>query len=157
MAAQSKNYLNLQHYYTSNSTLCLIPIRSPCVYGRATRSAMKSNDDEVIPPPIKVQDVKVARGLASEITQSGAKLYDLLANESTERFLRHLMCDLIIKRHYIGLRECKRFGFWTSPELPQKDRENIRSSSEVLEKSLTSRNKLSKTSGSHVMYSNTPN
>jgi clusterin-associated protein 1 len=32
-----------------------------------------------------VQDVKVARQLASEITQSGAKLYDLMENETTER------------------------------------------------------------------------
>ena len=39
----------------------------------------------MIPPPIKVQEVKVARGLASEITQTGAKLFDLLANESSER------------------------------------------------------------------------
>lgn len=45
-------------------------------------------DSEVIPPPIKVQDVKVARGLASEITQSGAKLYDLLASEAAERLER---------------------------------------------------------------------
>lgn len=29
--------------------------------------------------------MKVARQLASEITQSGAKLYDLLENEATER------------------------------------------------------------------------
>lgn len=38
-----------------------------------------------MPPPIKMQDVKTARQLASDITQSGAKLYDLLENEYTER------------------------------------------------------------------------
>ena len=32
-----------------------------------------------------MQDVKAARQLASDITLSGAKLYDLLENESTER------------------------------------------------------------------------
>ena len=52
---------------------------------RATRYAMKSNDDEIIPPPIKIQDIKVARGLATDITQSGAKLYDLLGTESVDR------------------------------------------------------------------------
>ncbi len=38
-----------------------------------------------MPPPIKMQDVKTARQLASDITQSGAKLYDLLENEFVER------------------------------------------------------------------------
>lgn len=38
-----------------------------------------------MPPPIKMQDVKAARQLASDITQSGAKLYDLLENEYAER------------------------------------------------------------------------
>ena len=55
------------------------------IYCRATRSVSKSHDDEVPPPPIKVQDVKAARLLASEITQSGAKLFDLLEKELTER------------------------------------------------------------------------
>jgi hypothetical protein len=32
-----------------------------------------------------MHDVKAARQLASDITQSGAKLYDLLENENTER------------------------------------------------------------------------
>jgi clusterin-associated protein 1 len=45
----------------------------------------RSDDDNVVPPPIKTQDVKFARVLASEITQSGAKLFDLLENEATER------------------------------------------------------------------------
>lgn len=45
----------------------------------------KRNEEEVAPPPIKVQDVKAARQLASEITQTGAKLYDLMENEATER------------------------------------------------------------------------
>lgn len=52
---------------------------------RATKSINARIDDETAPPPIKVADVKVARGLASDITQIGAKLYDLLENENTER------------------------------------------------------------------------
>jgi hypothetical protein len=52
---------------------------------RATQSAAKKNFEETVPPPIKMQDVKAARQLASDITQSGAKLYDLLENEHIDR------------------------------------------------------------------------
>ena len=55
---------------------------------RATQSAAKKVFEETVPPPIKMQDVKAARQLASDITQSGAKLYDLLENENTERMER---------------------------------------------------------------------
>lgn len=41
-------------------------------------------DDSAI-APVKVQDVKAARVLASEITQSGARLFDMLAHEAKER------------------------------------------------------------------------
>jgi hypothetical protein len=52
---------------------------------RATQSASKKNFEDTVAPPIKMHDVKAARQLASDITQSGAKLYDLLENENTER------------------------------------------------------------------------
>lgn len=57
-----------------------------CVF-RATQYANRGLSDDVSAPPapIKVQDVKQARSIASEITQSGAKLYDLLANEANAR------------------------------------------------------------------------
>ena len=55
---------------------------------RATKSTSKRLDDETVPPPIKVQDVKVARVLASEITQSGVKLHDLMESEATDRLER---------------------------------------------------------------------
>lgn len=55
-----------------------------CKY-RASKTVNKRNEEEVLPPPIKVQDVKTARQLASDITQTGAKLYDLMENEATER------------------------------------------------------------------------
>jgi hypothetical protein len=45
------------------------------------------NADDAPPPPIKVQEVKAARSLASDITQRGAKLYDLLSTEVSERYL----------------------------------------------------------------------
>lgn len=54
-------------------------------YNRATKSTSKRIDDETVPAPIKVADVKIARQLASDITQSGAKLYDLLENEVADR------------------------------------------------------------------------
>lgn len=44
--------------------------------------------EEPMPPSIKVQDIRTARTLASEITQTGAKLYDLLENEANERIER---------------------------------------------------------------------
>ena len=48
------------------------------------QSASTRPDDNIV-PPIKVQDIKAARQLASEITQSGAKLFDMLAKEASER------------------------------------------------------------------------
>ena len=52
---------------------------------RAVLSKSKKPEDEAIPPPVKVQDVKTSRMLASDITQSGAKLFDLLATEALDR------------------------------------------------------------------------
>lgn len=48
-------------------------------------SATVKLDDGAL-PPIKIQDVKAARVLASEITQSGARLFDMLAYEAKERY-----------------------------------------------------------------------
>jgi clusterin-associated protein 1 len=53
---------------------------------RANRSASTRVEDETLPPPIKVHDIKVARTLASEITQTGAKLFDYLATEAQDRY-----------------------------------------------------------------------
>lgn len=56
---------------------------------RATQTASKKYEEEsAAPAPIKMQDVKAARLLASEITQSGAKLYDLMEHESVDRVER---------------------------------------------------------------------
>lgn len=59
-----------------------------CLCYRAKQSSTKPPKEESVPTPIKVQDVKQARTLASDITQSGAKLYDLLANEVADRYDR---------------------------------------------------------------------
>jgi hypothetical protein len=55
------------------------------VSSRATKSTSKKFDDETVPAPIKVADVKIARQLASDLTQSGAKLFDLMENEVADR------------------------------------------------------------------------
>jgi siderophore synthetase component len=52
---------------------------------KAVQSKNKKPEDEKVPAPVKVQDVKTARTLASEITHSGAKLFDLLATESIDK------------------------------------------------------------------------
>ncbi len=81
---------------------------------KATKLASSPVKDDVIPPPVKVpyslthslahslthslthsclkqvQDVKMSRGLASDITNSGAKLFDLLSNEINDRFVSFL-------------------------------------------------------------------
>jgi hypothetical protein len=52
---------------------------------KAVQSKNTKPEDEKVPAPVKVQDVKTSRILASEITHSGAKLFDLLATEATDR------------------------------------------------------------------------
>jgi hypothetical protein len=54
-----------------------------------------SVDDSPL-PPIKVQEVKAARTLASEITQGGAKLYDLLTVEQKNRCVNSQYCQFIM-------------------------------------------------------------
>lgn len=48
----------------------------------------KQDEETTAPPKIKVQEVRLARTLASEITQLGAKLYDLMEHEVNDRFER---------------------------------------------------------------------
>jgi hypothetical protein len=55
---------------------------------KTTTKKLTETESDHVPPPIKVGDVKMTRQLASEITQSGAKLYDLLENEVNERLER---------------------------------------------------------------------
>ena len=61
----------------------------------ATRKSKEAVGDQEPLPPIKVQEVKGARSLASDITQRGAKLFDLLSTESTERYKMSLSFHLI--------------------------------------------------------------
>jgi hypothetical protein len=59
-----------------------------CCCCRATQTAAKKYTEETVVPPIKLQEVKTARLLASGITQSGAALFDLMENEYAERIER---------------------------------------------------------------------
>lgn len=51
----------------------------------AMQLTTSQDGDGVSPSTIKLQEVKAIRSTASEITQSGARLYDLLASESVDR------------------------------------------------------------------------
>lgn len=87
LANKARLKLNTKKLYASDGKAVqeLLKIATLLYNASKTVSKKVSTEEESTPPPIKVQDVKFARGLASEITQSGAKLYDLLENESAER------------------------------------------------------------------------
>jgi len=85
LASKARLKLNTKKLYASDGRAVQELLKLASLLYKATKTASKSTEEESIPPPIKVQDVKVTRTLASEITLSGAKLYDLLADESTER------------------------------------------------------------------------
>ena len=85
MASKARLKLNTKKLYASDGRAVQELLKLASLLYKATKSASTQIQDESIPPPIKVQEVKAARTLASDITQTGAKLYDLLANEVNER------------------------------------------------------------------------
>jgi len=85
MASKARLKLNTKKLYASDGRAVQELLKLASLLYKATKSASNQLQDEPIPPPIKVQEVKAARTLASDITQTGAKLYDLLANEVNER------------------------------------------------------------------------
>ena len=85
MATKARLKLNTKKLYASDGHAVREMLKIATLLIKANKSVTKSIDDDHIPPPIKVQEVKVARGLASEITQSGAKLSDHLAHETTDK------------------------------------------------------------------------
>lgn len=88
LSAKARLKLNTKKLYASDGRAVQELLKLATLLHKATQAVLKSSLDENIPPPIKVQDVKVARTLASEITQIGAKLSDLLQNESSDRLER---------------------------------------------------------------------
>jgi clusterin-associated protein 1 len=87
LANKARLKLNTKKLYSSDGKAVqeLLKLATLLYQASKTVSKKQSGEDESLPPPIKVQDVKLARSLASEITQSGAKLYDLMENENSER------------------------------------------------------------------------
>jgi len=88
LASKARLKLNTKKLYASDGRAVQELLKFAQLLYKATQSSTKPPPEDAAPAPIKVQDVKLARGLASDITQSGAKLYDLLVNEVTDRFER---------------------------------------------------------------------
>ncbi len=89
MASKARLKLNTKKLYASDGRAVQEMLKLASLLYKATVKgavAVGSIDDEnPSPPPIKVQEVKITRALASEITQSGAKLSDCLAHETQDR------------------------------------------------------------------------
>jgi clusterin-associated protein 1 len=97
MAAKARLKLNTKKLYASDGKAVQELLKFATLLFKASRASSKSLAEELIPPPIKIQDVKVARTLASEITQSGAKLYDMLQIEITEKAERLRVLEFLSK------------------------------------------------------------
>ena len=85
LAAKARLKMNTKKLYASDGRAVQELLKLATLLYSATKSISNKNIDETIPPSIRVQDIKAARVLATDITQSGAKLYDLLAIEKKER------------------------------------------------------------------------
>mmetsp|Transcript_23700 Transcript_23700/g.40332 ORF Transcript_23700/g.40332 Transcript_23700/m.40332 type:complete len:456 (-) Transcript_23700:182-1549(-) len=89
MAAKARLKLNTKKLYASDGRAVQELLKLATILNKASKNSRHSNSDDAPPPPIKVQEVKAARSLASDITQRGAKLYDLLSTEVSERLERN--------------------------------------------------------------------
>jgi clusterin-associated protein 1 len=86
LVAKARLKINTKKLYASDGRAVQELLKFATLLYRATKSISKRGEDETtVPPPIKTQDVKAARVLASDITQSGAKLFDLLETEAQDR------------------------------------------------------------------------
>lgn len=92
LASKARLKLNTKKLYASDGRAVQELLKLATLLHKATRSAQPRHrqqstnaEDDTPPPQIKMQDVKDARKLASELTQSGARLYDLLEAELSER------------------------------------------------------------------------
>lgn len=84
LAAKARLKLNTKKLYASDGKAVQEMLKLATLLYKATKSLKEKMADE-IPPSIKIQDIKSTRVLASEITQSGARLYDMLAIEKQEK------------------------------------------------------------------------
>jgi len=85
LATKARLKLNTKKLYASDGRAVQELLKVASLLHRATKSISTKLLDDTPPAPIRIQDVKSARVLASDITQSGAKLFDMLANEKEER------------------------------------------------------------------------
>lgn len=88
MAVKARLKLNTKKLYASDGRAVQEMLKIATLLYKASRSVSSGKatlDEDNTPPPIKVQEVKTTRGLASDITRGGAKLYDLLATEAVDR------------------------------------------------------------------------
>lgn len=86
MATRARIKLNTKKIYASDGRAVQELLKLANLLYKATRSVPKAaSEEESQLQPIKVQDVRETRNLASDITQRGAKLYDLLASENANR------------------------------------------------------------------------
>jgi len=92
MAVKARLKLNTKKLYASDGRAVQEMLKIASLLYKASKSAQPGGAsgkgpevEENTPPPIKVQEVKTSRGLASEITRGGAKLYDLLATEAADK------------------------------------------------------------------------
>ncbi len=88
LAAKARLKLNTKKLYASDGRAVQELLKLATLLYKSIQTSQNAEKEEAVPTPIKVQDVKAARVLASDITQSGAKLYDLLANEVADRYER---------------------------------------------------------------------
>jgi clusterin-associated protein 1 len=87
LANKARLKLNTKKLYASDGRAVQEMLKLASLLYKATvkGSSGTMDDDITPPPPIKVQEVKAARVLASEITQGGAKLSDCLAHETQDK------------------------------------------------------------------------
>ena len=87
MAVKARLKLNTKKLYASDGRAVQEMLKIATLLYKATKSvAVKAREDaDETPPPIKITEVKLTRGLASDITRGGAKLYDFLATEASDR------------------------------------------------------------------------
>ena len=89
MNSKARLKLNTKKLYASDGRAVQEMLKLASLLYRANKSAKNHSAaldvDDDIPPPVKIQEVKATRGLASEITQSGVKLSDYLENEQQDK------------------------------------------------------------------------
>lgn len=85
MATKARLKLNTKKLYASDGRAVQEMLKFASLLYTANKYSKGPINEDTTPPPIKIQEVKQARTLASDITQSGAKLSDFLAHEVNDK------------------------------------------------------------------------